>query len=83
MRRILDKSGAEWRAEEQSRYGMGRKHQGDPLPEPSAAVIVFSGPEGRTLTADLPPGRLETIAEDDLAKVLDEALSREERKRRR
>jgi hypothetical protein len=77
MRRLLDKSGAAWQAEVQSRYGLGPLGQDDPLPQPSVAVVVFTGPTGRTVTADLAVGRLETIAEDDLRKILEEALAAE------
>jgi len=83
MRRLLDKTGATWEAEVQSRYGLGPLGQDDPLPQPSMAVVVFTGPSGRTVTADLAIGRLETIAEDDLRKVFEEALASEEAKRKR
>lgn len=85
MRRFLDKSGATWEAAVQPRYGFGTGPLGhdDQLPQSSMAVVVFTGPSGRTVTADLAVGRFETGAEDDLKKILEEALASAKRRRGR
>jgi hypothetical protein len=82
MRRIMDKSGAVWRADEESRYGVGSLGPDDPPPQANVAVVVFESPNGQTVTADLGAGRLETIADDDLLKILEEAVADRERRRR-
>jgi hypothetical protein len=79
MRRVTDSSGAVWQAEEESRYSVGSIGPDDQIPQRNLAVVVFNGPGGRTVSASLGAGRLESIAEDDLRKILAEALAQQQK----
>jgi hypothetical protein len=54
----------------------------DRAPQRYLAPVSFTAPNGETVSANLGAGRLETIAADDLLKILEETLAEQQKRRR-
>jgi hypothetical protein len=72
MRTIIDRNGIHWNVEESStRYGVGARGPGEPLPEPLSTTVVFHSADGQEVVKDISAGALDKMTEADLIDLLE------------
>lgn len=76
MRTITDAGGVIWTVSEAYQFPSDRNISGAAAAQASLAVLWFETESGRTASAHLPAGSLESVADEDLLEFLRLAVAR-------
>ena len=77
MRTITDPAGVVWTVTEAYHFSSGGRNTGRSAADPSSlAVLWFENDNGRTASAHIPAGSLESVSDEDLLEFLRLAVAR-------